>query len=144
MLQIVKMTREEEIAMYKKLPKKQIAEMLVNCHEVLDGVSKMDYREHILCSAIWYKDLPTQAHLPINCDYGVVVCGLRHCNIIATTMALSGKRTVSGGENAAGDFIQGFLTSANRFVDREEGAKIAFAAGQINEEIKQLFSENLY
>jgi hypothetical protein len=39
---------------------------------------------------------------------------------------------------------QGFLTNKNRFVSRQEGAKIAFAAGQIKEEIVRLFSEDLY
>ena len=39
---------------------------------------------------------------------------------------------------------KGFLTNTNRFVDREEGGKIAFDAGQIKEETKRLFSEDLY
>lgn len=40
--------------------------------------------------------------------------------------------------------IQGFITSKNRFVNREEAAKIAFEANQIKKEIYCLFSEDLY
>jgi hypothetical protein len=47
-------------------------------------------------------------------------------------------------QHEAGEEIQGFLTNKNRFVDREEGAKIAFTAKQVNEPLKQLFSEDLY
>lgn len=34
---VVKMTREEKIKMYMKLPKKQIAEMLATCNEILEN-----------------------------------------------------------------------------------------------------------
>lgn len=30
---------------------------------------------YLLCSAIWYKDLPTMRLLPENCDNGIVLCG---------------------------------------------------------------------
>jgi hypothetical protein len=39
---------------------------------------------------------------------------------------------------------QGFLTNTDRFVSREEAAKIAFESGQITEETTRLFSEDLY
>jgi hypothetical protein len=39
---------------------------------------------------------------------------------------------------------QGFLTNTDRFVDRKEAGQIAFDAGQIKEETKRLFSEDLY
>ena len=35
MLQIVEQTKEEKMAMYMKLPKKQIAEMLINCNDII-------------------------------------------------------------------------------------------------------------
>ena len=46
----------------------------------------------------------------------------------------------------AGESIQGFLTNKNRFVDREEGMKIAIDANQLisNTTSKILFSEDLY
>ena len=101
-------------------------------------------KEKILCSAIWYKDLPTQQYLPKNCDMGVVVCGWRHASIIATTMALSGLRTTAGGTNAAGETVQGFLTNTNRFVDRAEAGDIAFNCGQTTEHKRHLFSEDVW
>jgi hypothetical protein len=36
MMQIVEQTHEEKIAMYMKLPKKQLAEMLIECNALLD------------------------------------------------------------------------------------------------------------
>ena len=38
----------------------------------------------------------------------------------------------------------GFMTSLGRYVDRQEAAKIAFAAGQIDREKNRLFSEDVY
>lgn len=38
MLQVVHQTREEKIKMYRKMKKKKLAEMLVNCHELLDAM----------------------------------------------------------------------------------------------------------
>ena len=101
----------------------------------------------ILCAAIWYKELPLlkpevlkpRGFSPYNVDKGVVFCGWRHSNCIYQKVAVTGLRDSESGEN-----VQGFLTSDNRFVDREEGAIIAFNAGQIKEEKKRLFSEDLY
>ena len=39
---------------------------------------------------------------------------------------------------------QGFYTSKGRFVDRKEGAQIAYNAGQIKYKTTNLFSEDLY
>lgn len=38
----------------------------------------------------------------------------------------------------------GFMTSRGRYVDRHEAAKIAFECGQIDKEIKTLYSEDIY
>ena len=35
MLQIIEQTREEKIAMYMKLTKRELAEMLINCNDML-------------------------------------------------------------------------------------------------------------
>ena len=44
-----------------------------------------------------------------------------------------------------GEHVQGFLTNKNRFVDREEGAKIWIAnGGELNYSKTQLYSEDLY
>ncbi len=101
----------------------------------------------ILCAAIWYKELPLlkpevlepRGFSPYNVDKGIVFCGWRHSNCIYQKVAVTGLRDCESGEN-----VQGFLTSDNRFVDREEGAVIALNAGQIKEQKKRLFSEDLY
>ena len=40
MLQIAEQTKEEKMAMYMKLPKKQIAEMLINCNDVITALTQ--------------------------------------------------------------------------------------------------------
>ena len=99
---------------------------------------------YLLCSAIWYKDLPTMRLLPKNCDKGIVLCGWRHGNIIAQMQATMGLRTVVHGQNSAGEYEQGFLTNDNRFVERAEAAEIALKSGQIKVEKKYLFSEDVW
>jgi len=39
--------------------------------------------------------------------------------------------------------VQGFVTDDGAFVNREEAAKIAYKNGQIKEEVRELFSEQL-
>ena len=82
--------------------------------------------EKVLCSAIWYKDLPTPVYKPINIDRGIVFCGLRHAHCLYQMVAMTGKRQCEVGEE-----VQGFLTDKNRFVDRKEAAKIALEAKQV-------------
>ena len=89
----------------------------------------MDKKEYILCATNHYDDGEKQIHGPKNIESGFVICGRRHHNCISIFV---------------GEYEQGFLTNTNRFVDREEAAKIAFDYGQIKEETKRLFSEDLY
>lgn len=115
---------------------------------ILNKQSK-DMKEYVLCAAIWYKDLPMQkpeilenrGFRPYNVDKGVVISGWRHGNCIYQISAITGLRSVPA---EAGESIQGFLTSRNRFVDRKEGGEIAFAAGQTTELKTTLYSEDLY
>jgi len=104
--------------------------------------------EYILCAAIWYKEIPLKkiidGVLPKNCDKGLVVTGHRHGQCMWTMGSLTGLRSVTNAIDGVGDYIQGFLTSKNRFVDREEAAKIAFEQGQIKNELNRLHSEDLY
>ena len=106
--------------------------------------------ERIVCSAIWYKELPLKkpdvlrirGFSPYNVDIGIVFCGWRHPNCMYQMVAITGLRQCEAGEE-----VQGFLTDTNRFVDREEGAKIALKCGQIEElqfSKKLLYSEDLY
>lgn len=95
--------------------------------------------EHILCAAIWYTDLYICDERPKNIDKGFVLSGRRHHNIITTLYQLTKHKTLSNKVH-----IQGFLTSHNRFVDRYEGRKVAFRAGQVKSDNGCLFSEDLY
>lgn len=105
-------------------------------------------KEYILISAIWCKEIPLQKDiphvLPKNCDRGIVVLGHRHGQCIWTIGCLTGLRCVTNAPDGVGENIQGFLTNTNRFVDRKEGAKIAFEAGQTKENKITLYSEDLY
>lgn len=105
--------------------------------------------EYILCSAIWYKDLQLiktfkQNVLPINCDTGLVFCGYRHAHCMYSMCSVTGKRSVT---TEVGRYIQGFLTSENRFVDRKEAWIIAKRENQIKKQsggYGTLYSEDLY
>lgn len=105
--------------------------------------------EYILCSAVWYKDLPLEkpeilenrGYRPYNVDTGIVFSGWRHVNCIYAMVSLTGKRSVSA---EVGESVQGFLTNKNRFVDRKEAGKIAYDAGQTKKLITYLFSEDLW
>lgn len=102
--------------------------------------------EHILCAAIHYPNEQLNAgmvHKCQNVDKGIVLCGWRHHNVINLYWALTGKKT------SQVEKTQGFLTSKNRFVDREEAFAIAVATGQVSREQivrdrQQLHSEDLY
>lgn len=105
--------------------------------------------ERILCAAIYYDDGKEYAHMPRNIKTGIVACGRRHHNCYVIL-----DKIFPGHEYLVED-VQGFLTSEDRFVDREEAFTIAEAAGQIlPEELqrmnqktldnRELFSEHLY
>ena len=107
--------------------------------------------ERILCAAIWYKKLPLikpevlqpRGFAPYNVDRGIVFCGWRHPNCLYQKVAITGLADHESGEN-----VSGFLTSNNRFVDRQEGLIIARSANQIIDESNvrgdRLHSEDLY
>lgn len=106
--------------------------------------------EYILCAAVWFKDLTLlkpevlepRNFRPNNCKQGVVMSGWRHLNCIYQMVAITGLRLAQVGE-----YEEGFLTNKNRFVTREEAAKIALSCNQINSlkyNKTQLYSEDLY
>lgn len=108
--------------------------------------------EKVICAAIWYKELdklsekwiPTiEGYMrPKNIDRGIVICGYRHPSCMYTMIAITGKRSVA---IECGEYIQGFLTSKNRFVDRQEGAKLfILGGGELQYSSKELYSEDLY
>lgn len=98
-------------------------------------------KEYILCAAVWLKDGNFWEHQPKNIETGYVVAGRRHHNCFMTIACIRNKnvRRLKFPEE-----IQGFLTNLDRFVDREEGGKIAFEAGQMKKLTTCLFSEDLY
>jgi hypothetical protein len=98
--------------------------------------------ERIICAAIWYKDLPTQkAFLPTNIIQGIVVSGLRHGFIIQIVKALTNLNTVT---TSCGEYVQGFLTSENRFLNRSEAHSLFIECGGSPEFSNELYSEDLY
>lgn len=101
----------------------------------------MKNKEYILCAAVWYKEIEPRATIrPINTPGGVVLCGFRHGDVISQISILTGKRQFELGKH-----VQGFLTNKNRFVDREEGAKIFIDnGGELKYSKYKLYSEDLY
>jgi hypothetical protein len=105
--------------------------------------------ERIICAAVWYKEIPIKKEIPFestnpkNCPTGLVFSGHRHGQCIYTKCAVTGLPDAKSGENE-----QGFLTSKNRFVSREEALIIALRENQVMDikEIRgnRLFSEDLY
>lgn len=95
----------------------------------------------IICSAIYINDETNHISQPKNIEIGFVICGWRHfnCMHLCKVFGFDFKKFSS-----QGNVVQGFLTSDNLFVDRNEGAKIAINAGQVNEDVDVLYSEDLY
>jgi len=92
--------------------------------------------EYLICAAAYWNDGKKREHQPQNVDIGIVVCGRRHHNCITTLSEFKKSKGIR--------VIQGFLTSTDRFVDRNEAAKIAYESGQVSKLKKKLFSEDLY
>lgn len=68
-MQIIEQTKEEKMAMYMKLPKKQLVEMLIESNRVLDTLAK----------TVKYNDNIEQSE-PLACD----ICGNHPSSIIIT------------------------------------------------------------
>lgn len=104
--------------------------------------------EKILCAAIWFDDGRQYNLQPKNIKSGVVLCGWRHGCIFPQIGGTVGERQKLG----IYEKEQGFLTSKNRFVDRQEAAEIAIKTNQFKdkkeaEEVRKthyLYSENIY
>lgn len=103
--------------------------------------------EKILCAAIWFDNGKQYSHQPKNISSGLVLCGWRHGCIFPQIGGLVKERQ----EQSIYKEEQGFLTSANRFVERPEAFEIAFKQNQILPEklerakqVKYLYSEYIY
>jgi len=96
-----------------------------------------DSKERLVCSAVWYPNYVGKrvvVHRPCNIDKGIVFAGVGH------GFAMSQYHAVSGLPSR--DDVQGFLTSTNRFVEREEAARIAYEAGQVPTLKDTIYSED--
>ena len=96
--------------------------------------------EKIICSAIWFDDNKKYDHQPKNINGGFIVCDMRHHNCFQTLAILSNDIN----KHIKFEKEQGFLTTENRFVTREEAAIIAKESNQIDREIYKPYSEDLY
>lgn len=114
--------------------------------ELESQLKEKNNKERILCAAIWYKDFEAPYHNVTNIDSGVVLCGYRHAHIIGQLVSVAGKRTCSnkGVVDCSGEFVQGFLTSKNRFIDRKEAHKLFVELGGKPDFKDELYSEDLY
>jgi len=122
-------------------------------------------KEYIICSAIWFRDGKNYDMQPKNIESGFVITGKRHHNCYATLQSVF-KFVKYGyfGEEAPEKKeilkwfnyleereVQGFLTSKDRFVTRQEAYLIASEIGQCKKEechsfknIPYLTSEDIY
>jgi len=96
--------------------------------------------EYILCAAIHFDDEQQYVNQPLNITSGFVISGRRHHNCFGTAFLIHDQKTTYLKHEKA----QGFLTSKDRFVSREEAAIIAFEQGQTIKLHETLFSEDLY
>ena len=83
--------------------------------------------EHIICAAIKYKD--------------AIIRWPHHWACYETLFKILPKNLIEKQESIAAN--QWFITSRNKFVDREKGAKIAYRAGQTKKLEILLMSEDL-
>lgn len=96
-------------------------------------------KEIVICAAIWVQDGKKRPHQPTNIPSGTVFCGLRHYSIILAAYGIAHKNRS----------VQGFLTSKNRFLTREEASELVRNNNQEmvvdrNAIREQLYSEDLY
>lgn len=94
--------------------------------------------DYILSAAIYFEDDETYPHQPRNIMNGFVITGRRHHNIFVTLKILNIDRF------KLPNSIQGFITSDDRFLNREEAAIFAYEKGQISKPKDKLYSEDLY
>ena len=115
---------------------------------LVGAVSGSTGSERIICAANYYNDGKSEVHSCKNIEVGFVICGHRHHNCIGTFAKMVGFPYSDEAHKLQNTEIQGFLTSKNRFVSREEGLIIALRENQAMniKEVRgnRLFSEDLY
>lgn len=76
-------------------------------------------------------------HASVKTTNDRIIMGKHHGDCFHKARSI-GLKVRSGGES------QGFVTSKGRFINRYEGAELAFKNGQIDKEVPMLFSEHLW
>jgi hypothetical protein len=112
------------------MPSHQVRRHVEKQGQLLEAVLEISPKEIVICAAIKTKD-------------GTIIRGHRHADAIHTAMRMRYKAT----DLSFAD--QGFVTSRNRYVTREEGRRIQDAAGVKSASPEgympgTLFSEDLY
>lgn len=96
--------------------------------------------ELVMCAANYYNDGKDYMFQPYNIDKGFVICGWRHGCCGMSYMAANKEATRWDG------CIQGFLTTKNRFLTRDEALELVISTGQHDGNIMggELTSEDLW
>lgn len=96
--------------------------------------------EYIMCAANYHDDGKEYLFKPYNIDTGYVICGWRHPCIGEIYMALHPN------EKCWDKCEQGFLTTKNRFLNREEALILVKQNGQLKKDLLGgvLTSEDLW
>jgi len=96
--------------------------------------------EYVMCAANWIDDGKHYTHKPFNINTGIVFSGWRHGSIfeqsqIGYPFYMYGDKT-----------IQGFLTTKNRFLNREDALELVKRIGQLTKPLigGTLTSEDLW
>lgn len=94
--------------------------------------------ELVMCAANWVDNGKQHHHQPYNIPSGIVFCGWRHPCIIQQY-----RETYKIGDV---EEIQGFLTTKNRFLNREEALELVKSNGQLKKRLLGgvLTSEDLW
>ena len=105
---------------------------------IFGGIFRKKNKRRIVCAAIHFSDGKIYKCRAKNIEDGFVVGGVKHSygDMIEPISSL-----LKGIQFKA---TEGFLTSDNEFVDREQAAKIAHDAGQIKHRVQLLYSDHLY
>lgn len=92
--------------------------------------------EYVMCAAVHVSDLISHPHQPFNIDDGLVYCGWRHPSVLAQIPRSKDEQLQT----------QGFLTTKNRFLNREEALELVKQNGQLKKELigGMLTSEDLW
>lgn len=120
----------------------------INQNEIIDIINNLKscVGERILCAAIHYDTGREHSFCPTNIETGIVFSGWRHPQCFALLTDYQSNVNYTSPDKKA-LITQGFLTSENRFVKREEAYEIAKRSNQIKfkkDKNEVLFSEDIY